>query len=536
MGARMRLGHGLARTSLVIALAGALISTGCSNDRTASSRDVAALVAEARALSPEKIETKANEISQNDYRMLRSLMAAGGLDEALGGAARGDAALRALMLDFRRQMLGARADLPRLMKAADEGDAPGLLGLGASFFAGLLATDGLFNVSRESQEASGELGPPAGDGDKNGAFRGSFDESGVTSVSTFEGEISGMKGKVTTKVRLDSCPKADGSITIDFESDSSLTKIGGTAGANVKVTANGRWLVNDDAEFGDGLELDVRVQNAAFGGSRGANGAFIDYSETISSLSAAKNAGKVNRASSKATKDDVATAQAAAQLARLAVFGTQTRAKAYFQSGKCVKLEPVTDPAKRTGVKPKTRFAITAAPRSKLDGTPTGGSVKATLNGAGTLDPAGTKVPADAKFTYVAGDKNTKGSVDFEARSKRGVGKAMLAFDTMNRAYLVEAPGMRGKICNLGEPFTMSGTGFEMKFTPSSERGGRYTFNRDFGILGARTFGDGDYTLDVNENGGTMTIQSTVTFTAPRTTRTFKGKAGTAKLIPTEPC
>ena len=115
------------------AVIGALVLSACSSGKDDPSPETAALVAEAKALKDDQVEAKANEISQNDYRMFRSLMAAGGLDEELGGAARGDAALRALMLKFRQQMLGARANLPRMVPVDVSPEVAGLLGQGESF-------------------------------------------------------------------------------------------------------------------------------------------------------------------------------------------------------------------------------------------------------------------------------------------------------------------------------------------------------------------------------------------------------------------
>ena len=100
-------------------------------------------------------------------------------------------------------------------------------------------------------------------------------------------------------------------------------------------------------------------------------------------------------------------------------------------------LEPTTDPAKRTGLQPSTSVAISAAPRSKIDGGPVGGAVTATLSGEGAVTPSGTKVPADASFTYTAASTAGKaGKVALEARSRRGVAKAELNFDTAEDSWI----------------------------------------------------------------------------------------------------
>ena len=60
----------------------------------------------------------------------------------------------------------------------------------------------------------------------------------------------------------------------------------------------------------------------------------------------------------------------------------------------------------------------------------------ATLQGGATLNPANTRVRADARFSYSApGTANQKASVNLVARSKRGVGLASVDFDTDTAAF-----------------------------------------------------------------------------------------------------
>ena len=517
----------------LVALAAApLALLGCSPGEKAQNPETKAQVAEAQALTPEQIEAKASEISQNDYRMFRSLMAIGGLDAELGGAAQGDAALTGLMMQFRQKLLGTRADLPRLVKISGPDEASGLAGLGASFFVGLLTTSALVTASGQSGEKSGTVGGNNSDG----GFTGSFDQQKVSSESSFTGEISGLQGKVTTKVTLDICPKADGAITIDLLSDSSLTKIGGTAGANVKVTGKLTWFVNDDADFGSDINSDIRVENASFGGARGANGGYVDYTEKSSSVEASGNSGVLNRSSSKATPDDVATAQAAVKFARLTLMATAYKARDAFQSGQCVKLEPTSAPTKRSGVKPGTAFKLDAAPRSKIDGGPVGGTVKAELSGGATLAPTGTKVPADAKFDYTApAEKKKQGKVSFEARSKRGMATAALDFDTNDAVAFTAVGGAdaykgSGTICDFNAPFEISGSGVTNKFVPTGPTTGTYSYKGN--MSGIVVYGHGTYTATYDESGGSMKASGPGTVVTPLGKRTRNGTE-LYKLTPT---
>ncbi len=149
-------------------------------------------------------------------------------------------------------------------------------------------------------------------------------------------------------------------------------------------------------------------------------------------------------------------------------------AEAGWKSGRCVVLEPTTTPAKRSGLLPSQHVTITAQPKSRLDGFPVGGTVKATLAGETSVDPDGTKVPAAATFTYVApGTRDKTGTVSLEARSKRGIGRAEVVLDTNARSYqatrgLDDFIGT-GTICDLSQPFTISGTGVTVTFTPADD-------------------------------------------------------------------
>lgn len=65
-----------------------------------------------------------------------------------------------------------------------------------------------------------------------------------------------------------------------------------------------------------------------------------------------------------------------------------------IEGGRCVALDVTTDGSQRTDIEPSTELELTATPRSRVDGTPTRGTVLATLSGGSLLEPAGEKVPA----------------------------------------------------------------------------------------------------------------------------------------------
>ena len=181
-----------------------------------------------------------------------------------------------------------------------------------------------------------------------------------------------------------------------------------------------------------------------------------------------------------------------------------------WQSGKCVKLEVRSDPAKRKGAKPNTAYTLFAEPRAKSDGRPTGGTVKATLKGGNRLNPAG-KVKADAKFDYANPDKkDQRASIDFESRSKRGVGKATLEFDTKKGGYRIALDnGESITTCDITKPFSGKiGAGMiTLDFTPSGDKGGSMAFH----FANARGMADTTYryTLSGPEDKMTGSFQST---------------------------
>jgi hypothetical protein len=158
---------------------------------------------------------------------------------------------------------------------------------------------------------------------------------------------------------------------------------------------------------------------------------------------------------------------------------------------------------------------ITAAPRSKMDGGPAGGSVTATLTAGGAgVGPA--SAAADATFTYTApGQRNKSGTVTLEARSRRGVARATIDLDTSQTAYTASGTAgnitFRGTVPDLTQPFTVKGTGgarltFSYAPTTASGRAGKMTYTGRVG--GYKVSGSGSYTISGAEGGVLSLTQS----------------------------
>ena len=118
------------------------------------------------------------------------------------------------------------------------------------------------------------------------------------------------------------------------------------------------------------------------------------------------------------------------------------------------------------------------------------------------------------------------------------MGRASAEFDTKaQHAYRVSGGGGQfhgsGTICDLEKPFTISGSGVTIQFTPSSAQGGSYTYSGN--MSGFAVWGGTSYTVSADENGGSMTGTGNGCVQTPMGTRC---RGGTEKytLVPTEPC
>lgn len=349
-------------------------------------------------------------------------------------------------------------------------------------------------------------------------------ESG--SVPGFEGEVtispegnvsgtlsgtqsaSGTTATVSAETRVQACPDPDGSLELTGKSDVRLSVGTTTVSISLEVTATGR--LDDTATL---VESDYTYRHQ-ISMSAGGTGEFFDHS------SGASTGVTVNRESSTATMDFAQSAvDAAAVAANMVALDMLDNAKRGWESGRCVNLTvtPSEDPG---SLEPNAEITIEAAPTAKSDGQPTEGSVVATLSGEGSLAQAGSKVDAAATYDYTAPDeKNLSGTVTFESRSNRGVGKATLTLETGSRSY--SAVGTEGEftatgiICSLASPFVLTGNGLTLTFTPADENGGAYQTTGS--VDGVGFTGDGVYTVarDADFIATTVVVDGTMILSTP---------------------
>ena len=373
---------------------------------------------------------------------------------------------------------------------------------GASLFGAVMI------ASLSADAAAGLVdGVHTGSGTENGVTRSATRDTGTVSIHQTS-VVDGVTITIDTSVKVAPCPDASGRVVAEGSMAASTTKDG--VGHRFNYAAAVQVQVDDNAEVASTTQTFTAEQGDAGPGgekyvsvSGGANG---DYDVQ------ARGDLPQGYAQQAVTMGVLMSSLLASRLVQAA----ETR----WKSGKCVKLEPTVSDGP-TGLRPGAAVTITAAPRSVMDGGPAGGTVTATLTaGRAGVEPAGSKVKADASFTYTAPpEAQQTGDVSLEARSRRGVAKASLHFDTYPLAFVAEGGGGdfkgTGVICDLREPFTISGTGLTLSFSPSGETGGSYTLSGK--AAGATWSGGGTYKVKLNSsrNSGRLRTLGTNTITTP---------------------
>ena len=246
-------------------------------------------------------------------------------------------------------------------------------------------------------------------------------------------------------------------------------------------------IVTHDAQLASS-DMEFQMQ---WSQSSGESSYLVDVSMTLPG--AGEVGAKTNRKGGAVTPDLEKSAMIGGLLYAMMVKDALLKAaQKGWESGRCVRLDVSPNPAPKD-MEPSSTADITAAPRSKMDGGPTGGTVMATLvSGGSGVDPSSTPLPADASFVYTAHqEENNHGTVKLEARSKRGVAKAELTFETRGRASFQIVGGLddfqvNEAVCDVMKPFQMSGGGFTASF--SGGLSGTYSYTGPFDATGGGTY------------------------------------------------
>lgn len=502
-------------------------------------------------------EKTLRDMAQFDYLVHYRVMEATGMVEALGGEAKAVAALKALGEQNERLLRGAEMDAPRMIPAAFDGSGldSGFTGMAVGAFGGLIA-GGMVNgaVQDMSDEKLAELakaGPIKFGEDKAGKGGAELKFSADGSLDQtleFDGKATeGLSGKMKIKIHIDACPDPEGKLTVTMNVDSQMSVIGQAGvGGHVRSEFKLERFLDDDArliqDHGANASMTMSAGGTVggkqqsfelkMGFGRTAGSGYEDFGDysgfSIFRMDEVKHAAKL-------AEQSFIYQQLIAEI----MMRGMGKGDGPWESGRCVELKVTSNPGKRKGIRPSTAFDLEAIPRARSDGAPAGGTVSATLSGGASLQPASGKVPADAKYAYAGPDKkNEEASIRFESRSKRGVGRATLEFDTKRPQAYTAAGGLddfhgTGTICNLAEPFTISGGGNTVTFTPSSDERGSYSYQGN--MQGIGVYGNGTYSVSADENGGTLTGAGNGCVKTPLGTRCNSGTERYT-LTPISPC
>lgn len=497
-------------------------------------------------LVAEGIEPLVRRLAASDYYLHYHLMQDTGITDALGGEEQAITVLKAIGEEYERRMQWAKVETPKMIPAAftGEGMSAGMYGFSAGAAGGFISSSflnqmfnsGLSDDQFDRMVKEMDENGPVQLRDKNGSIELQVGEDGrYDQTVEYDVEEEGVEGKLKVKIHIDGCPDPQGKMTITFDIDSQM-RVAGKAGTGGYIRAQytkDAWL-DDDAQLintSEGREERVHVEMGGFENYSGQHYEFTDSRTRGGKANFTEKSAKgfsIFRPSEiERLKGNVSQiVKALNATTELMLRGLKSPP---WESGRCVKLELTTDPEKKTGADPGTNYRIEARPRAKSDGLPTKGTVRATLAGDYSLDPAGTKVDSDTTFSYANPKVEDKtASIAFESRSKRGVGKASLVFDTKDRnSYRIDAIGdCTGPwdVCDVTKPFSFAVCGGKMSHTPSGDRGGSYTFNHS-GVPG-----NGSYSLSGDEQLLSATYQGQVCPPGMACIKTPPGRATWTKI------
>jgi hypothetical protein len=477
------------------------------------------------------------KISVADYWLHYKLMQATGIEKELGGEAQAIAALKALGEAYERKLRIAEVDVPKMIPTAftGEGMGSGFVGMGMGSFVGFV-TGGMTSgaISRMSDKELADLSAAGAIKHEGGGGTAELQigkDGSLSQSMEFDVNEHGLNGKVKMKIKMGACPDADGKVTVDIEVDSQMSVSGkpGTGG-HVQTKFKYERYLDDDAHLidtGDGGASNLRVRMGGYenfesqsvdltvGHERGGKPIFEHHDEHGFSIFRPEEVERTQELLR-------ATELLQTLMAEVMLRGGMGSGGSPWESGRCIDLKVSSDPGKRKGVRPSTAFDLEAKPRAKEGGATVGGTVTATLNGGSSLQPASGKEKVDAKYGYTGPEKKDEvASVAFEARSKRGVGRATLDFDTKTgRPYSMEGGAGDfhgvGQVCDLEQPFTVEGGGNTVRFAPSSREGGKYTYSGNMAGFGVH--GYGTYTVKYADD-----VAVSITAKGPGTVETPRG-------------
>lgn len=515
----MRRPFALTAAAAVLLLAGCVPSEPTFDPSTGAGLD--AVVAHFDSLTAKE---QLAAVATSDTRTEREFWKLAGIDDALGGEEAADDAFGRMQQAFSSAFDAARAGAPSVIAPASFRDGYDDA-LGAATFGNML-TGGMGGEAGMGQTDGSDV---SGTKDLGDGMKISISSSGgtVTVTITFDTTIKGIEIHSKTESVINPCPDPNGKVHAEGSSTLSVSAPDGR-GMGQEISIVDDIVVDDDAKMASSeYSYDVGYTTTTSSGS----------SDAVS-VSSGPDGPKVN--DSLGSKGQSLASDAIKLGAFFAAWISNALEKAAqkgWSDGRCITLD-ISSSDGPSGLDPDTKVTVTASPTAKSDGQPAGGTVKATLKGNTSISPDGEKVKAVATFTYTAPhEKDDSGTVHFEARSKRGVGLADVRYDTnRNKAFSFTGGGgdlrFSGQACDISKPFTLTGTGLTLAFTPTGLTAGSYTIS---GFAGAKWSGGGSYDITLTDKGGSMKTNGKHTVTSPVGTFTKAGKMSFT-LTPIKKC
>jgi hypothetical protein len=437
---------------------GAALAAVLAGENELDQRALDAFAAEFAALPLDRQEAIVSDLS---LRVELAAAEVSGLEAAAGDRAAAETALAGAFGQVRSQSDAAAASVSLVGEpagfrhgfaaaAAPSSGAVAAVGLFMGYMA--LATFGKVVTEQSNGWSAGQTDVHEGDGIVFGA---SVDE--VNAELRFTGKQDGVDVDFTAGAVIHPCPNPDGSFQLQALIDVKASK--GGAGQNARMELRVDGTLDDNAELAS-KNVENHTQWSDFANS---SGQFIDFTMTGPN---GVESSRMNRTGGRVT-DEFASAAALLSTLIGLLIATQLvdATEQAWKSGRCVDLK-VTPSAGPAGLEPSQVVDVLAQPRSKVDGAPTGGMVTATLTaGASSVEPDGSPVPADANSTYTAApEQDEQGTVSYESRSRRGVGKASITFTTNKPAAYLVVGGLEDwqvnmVVCDVTKPFTLESPG-----------------------------------------------------------------------------
>ncbi len=391
-------------------------------------------------------------------------------------------------------------------------------------FAGGGLRNGPPNQEVSRSEYPGENGPKA-------SFVVTTDENGVAEATLeTRAELPNFLMQANSKVSIKTtslCPDANGKVSLTIKQQQ-----GGHAGAG-GATSDGSTLeaqvditVNDEAEIASADIQTYYSQQGSGGGKSTTMEGRTGWHAGDASSGAAQNtshnpiAGD-SAAIDKGMLDSLVLGQAAMQAAQ-----------SHWQSGACISIKAQSP----GGVRRTARTEIPVSVVHRLEGGEISAKVTTQLTGGESLEPT-TIARTPGTLTHTAPDeKRAKMSIRLTAVSRRGKAQETLNLSINEGQYDIEGGADEfhgtGLICDLSLPFQVEGSGVTMKFTPSSESGGTYSYTGS--MSGFAVSGNGTYSVATDGE-----VATHITATGPGSVKTPLGvvtKNGTEQytLAPTQ--